>query len=51
MVPSSHLLQFFQIRHVVNIEHGSLQEAKCSKMDVILNKSENKNDKVISKVY
>lgn len=50
-VPSSHLFRYFQIRHVVNLEHGSLQEPEPSKIDFIMNNMEKNKDKLISKIY
>lgn len=49
-VPSSHLFRFFQIRHVVNTDQGTLQEPKQSKIDVILNNQWKNKEKVISKI-
>ena len=46
-----HLFRFFQIRHVVNTENGSLQEPTPSKIDGILNIKKQNKEKVISKLY
>lgn len=50
-LPPSHLFRFFQIRHAVNIENGSLQEPTPSEIDAILNNKKQDKQKVISKLY
>ena len=44
-------LIFFQIRHALNIENGSLQELTPSKIVAILNNLKQDKQKVISKLY
>ncbi|WP_141663693.1 hypothetical protein [Candidatus Ichthyocystis sparus] len=46
--PPSHLFRFFQTRHALDIENGSLQETTPSEIDSILNIKKQDKQKVIS---
>ena len=44
-------LDFFQIRHALNIENGSLQETTPSEIDSVLNNKKQDKQKVNSNLY